>query len=73
VMGYILMAQDKMEEAKEYFQFNVEYHEDLANSFDSMGDWYVRNGDKDAALEMFQKAADMDPTNFSFNPDRAEE
>ena len=73
VMGYILMAQDKMEEAKEYFQFNVEYHEDLANSFDSMGDWYVRNGDKEAALEMFQKAADMDPTNFSFNPDRAEE
>ena len=73
VLGYILMAQERMDEAKDYFEFNVDYNGDLANSFDSMGDWYARNGDKESALEMFQKAADMDPTNFTFNPDRAEE
>jgi len=73
VLGYILMAQDRMDEAKDYFEFNIDYNGDLANSFDSMGDWYARNGDKESALEMFQKAADMDPTNFTFNPDRVEE
>jgi hypothetical protein len=73
VMGYILMGQDKMEEAKEYFEFNMTFHDDLANSFDSMGDWYAKNGDSENALEMFQKAADMDPDNFTFDASRAEE
>lgn len=56
VQGYMSMDMDQMEKAKMFFEFAIEYYPQSANAYDSMADYYERNGDTDTAIKFVSKA-----------------
>ncbi len=60
-LGYRLLQQKKTEEAVEVFKFNVLAYPDDPNSYDSLGEGYMSNGDKELAIEAFKNSLSMNP------------
>jgi hypothetical protein len=60
-LGYRLLQQRKTEDAIEVFKFNVLAYPEDPNSYDSLGEGYVRNGDRDLAIEALKKSLSMNP------------
>ncbi len=57
--GYMNMDMGQMEKAKMYFDFALEYYPQSANGYDSMADYYERNGDSINALKFVKKAFEI--------------
>lgn len=49
--GYMSMDMGQPEKAKMYFDFTIEYYPESANAYDSMADYYERQGDIANALK----------------------
>lgn len=60
--GYRLLRQKQLDEAIEVFKLNVELYPQAANVYDSLGEAYMARGDKERAIENYQKALAIDPT-----------
>lgn len=60
--GYFLMGRDRVDEAIRVFALNAELHPDSANVYDSLGEAYLKKGDKGNALSNYKKALALDPT-----------
>lgn len=56
MQGYMSMDMDQMERAKMYFELTIEYYPNSPNSYDSMADYYEKNGDIDNAIKFVTKA-----------------
>ena len=56
MQGYMSMDMGQMERAKMYFELTIEYYPNSPNSYDSMADYYERNGDNDNAIKFVTKA-----------------
>jgi predicted alpha/beta superfamily hydrolase len=56
MQGYMSMDMGQMERAKMYFELTIEYYPNSPNSYDSMADYYERNGDNDNAMKFVIKA-----------------
>lgn len=61
--GYMKMDMDQMEKAKMYFEFCIEFYPNSANSYDSMADYYERNGDYVNAIKFMTKAYEISGEN----------
>lgn len=61
--GYMKMDMDQMEKAKMYFEFCIEFYPNSANSYDSMADYYERNGDYVNAIKFMTKAYEISSEN----------
>ena len=62
--GYwLILAYGKIKEAIEVFKLNVELYPESANVYDSLGETYMRNGDKELAIENYQKSVELNPQN----------
>lgn len=59
--GYFLLGQNRIDQAIEIFKLNVELHPNSANAFDSLGEGYLKKGDKANALSNYRKAVELDP------------
>jgi predicted alpha/beta superfamily hydrolase len=59
MQGYMSMDMDQMERAKMYFELTIEYYPNSPNSYDSMADYYERNGDNDNAIKFVTKAYEI--------------
>ncbi len=57
--GYMKMDMDQMEKAKMYFEFAIEFYPNSPNSYDSMADYYERNGNNDNAIKFVTKAYEI--------------
>jgi len=60
-LGYRLLNMKKVKEAIEIFKLNVEAYPQSANVYDSLGEAYMINGDKELAIKNYRKAVEMNP------------
>ena len=59
--GYRLLGRDQFEEAIFVFQMTADAFPDSPNAWDSLAEGYLRAGDKQKAMEYYNKAIQMDP------------
>jgi len=62
-LGYRLIAQNKIAEAIEVFKLNVSDHPDSFNTYDSLGEAYMRKGDNELAVLNYKKSLELNPDN----------
>jgi tetratricopeptide (TPR) repeat protein len=62
-LGYMLLRDDKTEEAIEIFKLNVSEHPEAWNVYDSLGEAYMKQGQKELAIENYQKSLELNPSN----------
>jgi len=62
-LGYQLLQAKKVKEALRVFQLNVEAYPQSGNVYDSLAEAYMNNGDKQLAIENYQKSLQLDPSN----------
>jgi CubicO group peptidase (beta-lactamase class C family) len=62
-LGYQLLGQDKTKDAIEIFKLNVEMFPAAANPYDSLGEAYLKDGQKDLALVNYKKSVELNPNN----------
>ena len=60
--GYSLLRRKQVNEAIEVLKLNVAAYPQSANVYDSLGEAYMVRGDKEKAIENYQKALALDPT-----------
>jgi tetratricopeptide (TPR) repeat protein len=59
--GYRLVNMKKMDEAIDMFKLNTELYPESANAFDSLGEAYANQGNKEEAIKSYEKALKIDP------------
>lgn len=62
-LGYRLLSMKKVKEAVEIFKLNVEAYPQSANVYDSLGQAYMTNGDKELAIRNYKRAVELNPQN----------
>ena len=60
--GYFFLGRNQVDDAIQVFRLNVDLHPRSANAHDSLGEAYLRKGDKGNALSSYKKALEIDPT-----------
>lgn len=62
-LGYFLMGNKRMNDAIEIFKFNVQSYPKSANVYDSLGEAYMKSGQKQLAIENYKKSLELNPDN----------
>ncbi len=62
-LGYQLIHVKKYKDAIEVFKLSVETYPTSYNSYDSLGEAYMDNGDKDLAIQNYKKSVQLNPAN----------
>ena len=62
-IGYYFLNEENVPEAIEVFKFNVEVFPASANVYDSLGEAYMRNGDKADAIANYKRSLELNPDN----------
>lgn len=60
-MAYDLAGIGKIEVGMAILQTAVELYPQVANLYDSVGEFYLKQGQKDKAIEFYNKALQVDP------------
>jgi CubicO group peptidase (beta-lactamase class C family) len=60
-LGYRLLHRKRIAEAIQVFLLNVELHPTLPNVYDSLGEAYLDEGNKDLAIRNYKKAVELNP------------
>lgn len=64
-LGYELIAEKKIKEAIALFQANIADYSGSWNVYDSLGEAYMLNGEKDLAIEYYQISIELNPENVN--------
>lgn len=64
-VGYDLMAARRLGQAIEVFKLNVAAFPKSPNVYDSLGEAYAAQGDREAAIRSYEKALELDPDSAS--------
>lgn len=62
-LGYQLLQMKRVKDAIEIFKLNVEMFPQGFNTYDSLGDAYMENGDKQLAIQNYKKVLELNPKN----------
>jgi CubicO group peptidase (beta-lactamase class C family) len=62
-LGYTLLSSEKTSDAIAVFQRNVQEFPKFANVYDSLGDTYMKNSQRELAIENYEISLQLDPTN----------
>jgi CubicO group peptidase (beta-lactamase class C family) len=63
VLGYELLRMGRAKEAVEFFRLNVEAYPQAFNTYDSLAEAYMVNGDKELAIQNYKKSLELNPKN----------
>jgi tetratricopeptide (TPR) repeat protein len=61
--GYDLMADNRLPEAIDIFKLNAKNYPDSGNVYDSLGEAYMKSGQKQLAIDNYKKSLEKDPSN----------
>lgn len=61
--GYLLLRQNKNEDALKIFKLNTELYPNTSNTYDSYGECLLILGDKVNGIKAYQKSLELDPDN----------
>jgi tetratricopeptide (TPR) repeat protein len=64
-LGYNLLRQKKLPEALALLKLNVEFYPNAWNTYDSLAEAYMTNGDKELAVANYKKSLELNPQNTS--------
>lgn len=62
-LGYHFITREMMDAAVAVFTMNVEMNPESANAYDSLGEAYMKIGDKKNAIENYTKSLELNPEN----------
>jgi CubicO group peptidase (beta-lactamase class C family) len=62
-LGYRLLQMKRVKDAIEIFKLNVEMFPQSFNTYDSLGEGYMENGDKNLAIQNYKKSLELNPKN----------
>ena len=62
-LGYQLLGKERIKDAIEIFKLNVAAFPEAANPYDSLGEGYMKNGDKELAIKNYKKSLELNPDN----------
>ncbi|UCE19383.1 MAG: alpha/beta fold hydrolase [Gemmatimonadota bacterium] len=62
-LGYQFLQSGQTKEAIELFKLNVLAYPESANTYDSLGEAYMVDGDKELAIQNYNKSLELDPNN----------
>ena len=62
-LGYWLLGAKRVKEAIEVFKMNVEDFPNSSNAYDSLGEAYMINGDKELSIKNYQRSLELNPDN----------
>jgi len=62
-LGYKLLGEEKFDEAIVIFKLNVEAYPESFNVYDSLGEAYMKKGNKELAVQNYQKSLELNPDN----------
>lgn len=60
-LGYLLLGEDRVDDAVAVFRLNVELHPGYANGWDSLGEGLATSGAIDEAVAAYERALALDP------------
>lgn len=63
--GYAYLWENKVVEAIEIFRLIVAEFPNSSNAYDSLGEAYLKNGNKELSLYNYEKSLALDPENFN--------
>ncbi len=61
--GTNLLNEEKHIDAIEIFKLNAEAYPKSSNVYDSLGEAYTKSGERELAIENYQKSLDLNPEN----------
>lgn len=61
--GHELMTDNHLPEAIDIFQLNVKNYPDSGSVYDSLGEAYIKSGQKQLAIDSYKKSLERDPSN----------
>jgi predicted negative regulator of RcsB-dependent stress response len=61
--GYELVTDGHLPEAIDIFKLNVKNYPDSGNTYDSLGEAYMKSGQKQLAIDNYKKSLEKDPSN----------
>ncbi len=62
-IGYEFMRKKQYQDAIKIFKLNVEAYPEAFNVYDSLGEAYMKNGDKELAITNYEKSLALNPEN----------
>ena len=62
-LGYYYLGKEKIDEAVAVFAINVRAYPESSNVFDSMGEAFKKQGNKEKSIENYKKAVELNPGN----------
>jgi len=62
-IGYDLLSAKRVKDAIEVFKLNVADYPQSANVYDSLGEAYRANGDREMAIKNYERSVELDPKN----------
>jgi len=63
IIGYDFLNKEKINEAIAIFKLNTELYPQSANTFDSLGEAYMKAEKKELSIENYEKSLALDPKN----------
>jgi Tfp pilus assembly protein PilF len=61
--GLDLMEKNHVSEATELLKLNVQVFPNSSNAYDSLGEAYMKAGQKQLAIDNYKKSLELDPEN----------
>jgi len=62
-LGYTLIGMKRVKDAIEVFKLNVEDYPQSSNTYDSLGEGYMIDGNKELAIKNYERSIELDPKN----------